>query len=344
MPQTSLLTDHKTAGDIPGKQSGFFREYCRLCCIILVSFVTGALLLAAIMLFGEVEENGTRARCYRAVLVTMILLSSAGLAGLIIRHLKKQYRLILQLDIAERKIREAVMIRENLLANTSHEIRTPLNSILGFINLLKRKELSAECAECVDAIQRSGENLLVIVNHMLDLSKIEAGRMKIVHTPFSIRRVMQSVRTMFAERHESKGLSFHVIFDPVLPDTMIGDAFRLTQILVNLIDNALKFTEIGEITVIVNGEYIDTQSIRLCCYVSDTGIGISREKLPFIFERFKQAEDGIARNCGGSGLGLSLVKDLVTLQQGEITVDSELGRGTTFCFSISYLIGNEPYS
>lgn len=382
MPQTFLLTDHnQTAGEVAKKQSGFFNEYYRLIYVILVSFVTGTLLLIAIQynsslntgrlirdnekllkelkvtsslremddrqqvmeqLSREMEENGRNARIYGSILVALILLSSAGLAGFIIRHLKKQHRLILQLDISERKTREAAMVKENFMANMSHEIRTPLNSILGFTNLLRRRELSSEAATFVDAIQRSGENLLSIVNDILDLAKIEAGMMRIVNAPFSMREMVQFIQTLFAERMKSKQLDFNVIYDPAVPDTLVGDATRLTQILVNLIGNALKFTERGEITLIVNGEYRTAQDIQLRCYISDTGIGISEDKLSYIFERFKQAEDAITRSYGGSGLGLSIVKDLVALQHGEITVNSELGKGTTFSFSIPYKIPDEP--
>lgn len=252
---------------MPRKQSGLFNEYYRLIYIMLVSFVTGALLLIAIMLIGEVKDNGGIAKVYGVVLAVLILLSIAALAGCIIRRLRKQHRLTIQQDISDRKTREAA---------------------------------------------------------------------------FSIRGMMQLIQTLFAERVKSKGLSLQVIFDPILPDTMIGDATRLTQILVNLIGNALKYTENGEITVIVNGEHRTATSIRLRCYISDTGIGISKEKLPYIFEHFKQTQEAMLPDYGDPGLGLANVKDLVILQDGDITVDSEVGKGTTFSFSIPYHIADEP--
>jgi signal transduction histidine kinase/CheY-like chemotaxis protein len=292
-------------------------------------------------LSDQIEANGRKARFYEIILAMLILLSGAGLGWFIINRIKKQNQLILKLDVSEKKTREAAVVKENFMANMSHEIRTPLNSILGFTNLLLKRDIEAEQKEFVEAIQRSGENLLSIVNDILDLSKIEAGMMRIVSTPFSIRGLVQSIESLFFEKVKGKRLILEWSVDAAIPDTLVGDSTRLTQILVNLIGNALKFTEKGKICVSVYSNQIEDRQLLLGFRITDTGIGISDEKIPHIFDRFRQAEDSITRNYGGTGLGLSIVRDLIRLQDGQIAVESEIGKGTVFNFFIPYLISTE---
>jgi len=289
----------------------------------------------------QIEANGKMARLYGFILGAFILICGAGLGWFIINRIKRQNQLILKLNVSEKATRDAALIKENFMANMSHEIRTPLNSILGFTNLLLKREMGPEPKEFVGAIQKSGENLLSIVNDILDLSKIEAGMMRIVSTPFSIRGLVQSIETLFFEKVKSKKLDFAWNVDANIPDTLIGDSTRLTQILVNLIGNALKFTEKGHISLSITGKTIDKGELLLDFRVADTGIGISSEKIPHIFDRFRQAEDTITRNYGGTGLGLSIVRDLIQLQRGNINVESNLGKGTVFSFSIPYMISSE---
>lgn len=289
----------------------------------------------------QVEANGKMARLYGLILGALILVSGAGLGWFIINRIKRQNQLILKLNVSEKETRDAALIKENFMANMSHEIRTPLNSILGFTNLLLKRDIEAEPKEFVESIQKSGENLLSIVNDILDLSKIEAGMMRIVSTPFSIRGLVQSIETLFIEKVKSKRLSFEWNVDANIPDTLIGDSTRLTQILVNLIGNALKFTEKGQISVSISGKTVKGGQLLLEFRIADTGIGISAEKIPHIFDRFRQAEDTITRNYGGTGLGLSIVRDLIQLQNGNINVESDFGKGTVFNFSIPYLISAE---
>jgi CheY-like chemotaxis protein/nitrogen-specific signal transduction histidine kinase len=268
----------------------------------------------------------------------MVLVSGGVLFWYIISRINRQNQLIQRLDASEKKVREVSLVKENFMANMSHEIRTPLNAILGFTNLIKARNKDPELAEFVGTISSSGQNLLDIVNDILDLSKIEAGMMRIESSPFSIRELLHSVQTMFMEKITQKGLDLTVSIDEIVPDTLSGDATRLTQILVNMIGNAIKFTDRGLIQITVTGRGMEESHIRLGFEIRDTGIGIAKDKLPGIFDRFRQAEDSITRKYGGTGLGLSIVKQLVLLQHGEIEVRSEPGTGTTFQFTIPYKI------
>ncbi len=293
----------------------------------------------------SIDESGRKARRWGTILIVIVLLSGAGLFWYIINRIATQNQLIRQLDASEKKEREAAKIKENFLANMSHEIRTPMNAILGFTGLLQKKKLEPEAAEYVHSIRQSGENLLAIINDILDLSRIEAGMMRIEPAPFSVRSLVHSVETMFMEKAKEKGLLLTTAVEEQVPDILEGDAVRLTQILVNLIGNAVKFTQRGSINVSINAEPLPSGRVNLFISVSDTGIGIEKDKLPRIFDRFRQAEDSITRKYGGTGLGLSIVKDLVDLQQGSITVLSEPGLGTRFQLNIPYKIpveGNAP--
>lgn len=289
----------------------------------------------------EVDRNGREARTAGMVLIILVLVSGAVLFWFIINRIGQQNQLITQLDTSEKKVREAARIKENFMANMSHEIRTPMNAILGFTSLLQKREADPVSTGYVQAIQRSGQSLLTIINDILDLSKIEAGMMRIEPTPFSIRELLYSVETMFLEKVKEKGLQFITQVEDAVPDTLNGDATRLTQVLVNLIGNAVKFTQQGTITVIINNEGAKESTIFLGITVIDTGIGIDPDKLPGIFERFRQAEDSITRKYGGTGLGLSIVKDLVDLQGGTIQVTSEPEKGSSFHLVIPYKITNE---
>jgi signal transduction histidine kinase/CheY-like chemotaxis protein len=293
---------------------------------------------------SSIDESGKKAQQFGTILIVLVLISGAALFWYVINTIRKQIQLIQQLNISERKVRESAQVKENFMANMSHEIRTPMNAILGFTNLLQRKNLDAESKEYVQTIQKSGENLLTIINDILDLSKIEAGMMRIESAPFSIRGLTHSIQTMFKSKAVEKNLHLSTTVDKSVPDTLIGDATRLTQILANLIGNALKFTGKGTISVKITNEGIIGNTIKAGITITDTGIGIEKEKLEPIFERFQQAEDSITRKYGGTGLGLSIVNDLVLLQHGSIAVESEPGIGTTFRLIVPYKISADQIS
>jgi len=291
----------------------------------------------------QIADAGRKTSLYDNLTVLFICICVGVLMIFLKKYIDHQQSLINQLEVSRKTACDALSIKENFLANMSHEIRTPLNSILGFTNLLKRQNHKEESAEFIDSIQKSGENLLTIINDILDLSKIEAGMMRIVKNPFSINGLLQSIGTMFNESAKEKRLELLISIDPSIPDTLIGDATRLTQILVNLIGNALKFCERGQIEVKVFTRYTDKAAIHVGFKVADTGIGIEKEKLASIFERFNQAKDSITRTYGGTGLGLTIVKNLVLLQGGEIEVTSEIQKGTEFYFFIPYVVPeNQP--
>jgi len=286
----------------------------------------------------SINDSGRRAQRWGIIMIVLVLSSGAVLFWYIISKIRRQNHLIRELDASEKKVREVSLIKENFMANMSHEIRTPMNAILGFTHLLKTKNQDPGLAEFVESIGKSGESLLTIINDILDLSKIEAGMMRIESMPFGVRGLVHSIQTMFAEKIGEKGLQFSTVIDDSIPDTLSGDATRLTQILVNMIGNAVKFTPEGTIHVEINNKGMSGNRLWIGFVISDTGIGIAKEKLSGIFERFRQAEDSITRKYGGTGLGLSIAKDLVLLQNGEIDVESEPGKGSTFRFTIPYEI------
>jgi signal transduction histidine kinase/CheY-like chemotaxis protein/HPt (histidine-containing phosphotransfer) domain-containing protein len=285
----------------------------------------------------SVQKNGRIARTSGILLILLVLVTGSGVFWFIIDRIRKQNDLIQRLDASERQLQDAVRIKENFLANMSHEIRTPLNSILGFTRLLSKKPLDAESGEFVAAIGDSGENLLTIINDILDLSKIEAGMMRVDLRPFAVRELFHSVETLFRHRVEEKGLAFAVSVEGDVPEMLKGDATRLTQVLVNLIGNSAKFTDSGRIAVRVGVDGGEMEKVKLRVEVSDTGIGIGQEQQALIFERFSQAEGSATRKYGGTGLGLAIVKELIALQEGEIEVESTVGKGTTFRFHIPYV-------
>jgi len=297
--------------------------------------------LDMVNLSKQSEEMGQKARFYDISLLGLLILSGGFVGFHILRQFKRQRSLIEELNIAEQKASVAAQTKENFLANMSHEIRTPLSGILGFTNLLQKRPLDETSKEFVSSIQRSGENLMAIINDILDLSKIEAGMMRITKGIFSINGLVNSVETFFVERAKEKGLTISSKIDASIPDTLNGDATRLTQILVNLIGNAIKFTHQGTINIEIYNKQQTENEVVVGFKVSDTGIGIDKEKLIEVFERFNQGEDSTTRNYGGTGLGLSIVKSLILLQNGDIEVTSEQGKGTTFHFHIPYQISEE---
>lgn len=280
---------------------------------------------------GAVQRSGQKALEFSYIVMGLVLLAAALIFLYIISIIKKLIR-------SEKMLRDTARVKENFLANMSHEIRTPMNAILGFTQLLSQKKLDDDAKQYVQAIERSGENLLAIVNDILDISKIEAGMMRIEHVPFSLRGLINSLGTMMQQRANSKGIKVNVSISNNTPDILEGDPMRLTQILNNLLGNALKFTSAGTVSLKVAVEAQSGDSVKLRISVTDTGIGIEPQKLKHIFGRFEQADDTITRQYGGTGLGLSIVRDLVTLQGGTIDVESEPGRGTTFHVFIPYTV------
>jgi signal transduction histidine kinase/CheY-like chemotaxis protein/HPt (histidine-containing phosphotransfer) domain-containing protein len=248
----------------------------------------------------------------------------------------KNIELAAQKKIADR----AVFAKDSFLANMSHEIRTPLNAIIGFTDLLAQTRLDAIQRDYIESVQIAEENLLLIVNDILDLSKIESGNLTIEAQPFNLKNTLKHVYDLLKVKVQ-KDVEFNLFLDADMPENVIGDQGRLNQILMNLAGNALKFTEEGEVTVSVKKveETADNYSLRFS--VKDTGIGIKEDKLKTIFERFTQAEESTTRKFGGTGLGLNIVKQLVELQNSIIHVKSKEGRGSEFFFVLTYKKSNQ---
>jgi signal transduction histidine kinase/CheY-like chemotaxis protein/HPt (histidine-containing phosphotransfer) domain-containing protein len=284
----------------------------------------------------SIELTGRRARIWGFVITAMALGALIVAFLFVTNQGRNQQQMIKALNESEKRSKELANMQEQFLANMSHEIRTPMNSILGFTNLLKRTELNPMQREYVQNIHSAGENLLTLVNDILDLSKIEAGMMHIEETRFSLRSMVSSVGAMFIEKIREKHLKFNVHIDKDVPDILCGDAVRLTQILVNLISNAVKFTDKGEIIVYVQLLASSETNARVKICVKDTGIGIAPEKQSAIFERFQQAELETTRRFGGTGLGLSIVKQLIEMQGGTIRLESEPGKGSEFIVELNY--------
>jgi signal transduction histidine kinase/CheY-like chemotaxis protein len=250
--------------------------------------------------------------------------------------ISKRIKIEQQLRIAQEKAQQSGIMKEQFMANMSHEIRTPMNAIIGFASLLGKSKLDDKQREQLNAIQQSGENLLNIINDILDFSKIEEGMIRIEKIPFSPAALLHSINIMFSQKANDKRIQLEFNSRSELPPAVIGDPTRLTQILANLINNALKFTNEGRISVQTELLKDENEDVTIQFTVKDTGIGIPKDKLTEIFERFTQADTDTTRKYGGSGLGLHIVKRMVELQGGSISVESAEGLGSSFSFLIPY--------
>jgi len=251
-------------------------------------------------------------------------------------------------DISERKLieselrkakevaEESLKMRERFLANISHEIRTPMNGIIGLTNLLLEMVSDNEQIEYLKAIRSSGDNLLVIINDLLDLSKIQSGKIKFEKLTFELKDHLDTTLRMLRIKAEEKNINLEFEYNEQIPERISGDKYRLNQIIVNLIGNAIKFTDKGDVKLHVDLIQETKDKVYIQFDITDSGIGIAKDKLDYVFESFTQANLDTERKYGGTGLGLSICKQLVELQGGKIWVNSELGIGSTFSFTIAY--------
>lgn len=253
-----------------------------------------------------------------------------------------QYISGVNIDITEQKLFEEKLIeaktsaenaaksRQQFLSNMSHEIRTPLNSILGFTNVLLKTELDVQQKEFLDAINTSGKSLNLLINDILDLAKVDAGKMTFETKPFEIRKSITALLHSFDMKIREKNLELVEVYDNKIPPILVGDLLRLNQIILNLISNAVKFTHKGKIKLTIKLLHEDQENVTIEFVVSDSGIGIADNKLNSIFNLFEQAEINTSTSYGGTGLGLSIVKQLVEGQGGSVSVKSKLGEGSVF--------------
>ena len=229
---------------------------------------------------------------------------------------------------AELKALSAVNAKSLFLANMSHEIRTPLNGMLGLLQLLQETPLNTQQEEWVEIIMSCGEGLLAVINDILDLSKIETGKVTIEPVQADIRKALKLVYNLFQEKAQSKGLDYILDIDEQLPELLLIDIQRVKQVALNLVSNAIKFTESGSVTITVEGKPLEADHIELCIAVQDTGKGIANTEV--IWDQFSQEDNSIEREFGGTGLGLSISKNLISLMNGSIEVASKMGVGSTF--------------
>jgi PAS domain S-box-containing protein len=239
-------------------------------------------------------------------------------------------------ESAARIAEDAVKAKQQFLSNMSHEIRTPMNAIIGFTKVVLKTELNVKQKEYLDAIKMSGDALIVLINDILDLAKVDAGKMTFEQTPFKMFASLSAMLHLFETKIQEKNLVLVKEYDEQIPEVLIGDPVRLHQIILNLVSNAVKFTSEGKITVGVRVLEQNEAKANIEFSISDTGIGITENKIDKIFENFQQASSGTSRLYGGTGLGLAIVKQLVESQGGSIKVESTIGKGSVFSFILSF--------
>ncbi|WP_434639064.1 two-component sensor histidine kinase BarA [Klebsiella sp. I138] len=240
-----------------------------------------------------------------------------------------------ELDLAKKRAQEAARIKSEFLANMSHELRTPLNGVIGFTRLTLKTDLNTTQRDHLTTIERSANNLLAIINDVLDFSKLEAGKLILESIPFLLRNALDEVVTLLAHSAHDKGLELTLNIKNDVPDNIIGDPLRLQQIITNLVGNAIKFTEHGNIDVLVEQRALSNTSVQIEIQIHDTGIGIPERDQSRLFQAFRQADASISRRHGGTGLGLVITQRLVKEMGGDISFHSQPNRGSTFWFHIN---------
>ncbi|SDB85916.1 PAS domain-containing hybrid sensor histidine kinase/response regulator [Williamwhitmania taraxaci] len=231
---------------------------------------------------------------------------------------------------------DAVKAKQQFLSNMSHEIRTPMNAIIGFTKVLMKTDLTIKQKEYLSAIKVSGDALIVLINDILDLAKVEAGKMTFEQTPFKMELSISAMLHLFETKIQEKNLRLIIDYDETIPKVLVGDSVRLHQVILNLVSNAVKFTSNGTVTVSVHMVTEDEEMVTIEFAITDTGIGIPEDKIGTIFDNFQQASSGTSRLYGGTGLGLSIVKQLVEPQGGKISVKSIINEGSTFSFTLDF--------
>jgi signal transduction histidine kinase/DNA-binding response OmpR family regulator len=244
----------------------------------------------------------------------------------------------MELEAEKKQIETLMAVKDTFHANMSHELRTPLNAVIGFSDVLGGTPLSESQHDYVESIRHAGQKLLLLINDVLDFSKISTGNVQLEHQTYNLKSLMQKNFALFRITAIEKQLQYTMEIDPEVPAFVKGDQLRLSQVLMNLIGNAFKFTRFGSVKLSIVLISKDGNTARLRFRVSDTGIGIPESQLHNIFERFTQADSDTSRKYGGTGLGLSIAKSLVELHNSELQIDSELGRGTEFFFDIDFEI------
>jgi two-component system sensor histidine kinase BarA len=247
-----------------------------------------------------------------------------------------------ELDISKRKAQDANRVKSEFLANMSHELRTPLNGVIGFTRQVLKTPLSETQRDYLQIIERSANNLLAIINDILDFSKLDAGKIIIENIPFTLRESIEEILTLLTPSCQQRNIELSLRIPPHVPDLLIGDAMRIKQVMINLVNNAIKFTDKGLVTIDIEGENIDQHRASFKIKVTDTGIGMNKEQQETIFEAFSQADKSVTRLYGGTGLGLVICQRLANEMKGDIGFNSTEAQGSTFWFSFQCEINPIP--
>lgn len=285
--------------------------------------------LTFIMAFGEILIT-----LFKLITITGLFIN-IGMASLLVAAIVESFKQVDAINMERQKAISDSIAKQNFLANMSHEIRTPINAILGMNEMILRECKDEAVLQYASNIRAAGDNLLDIINDILDFSKIELGKLEIVPAEYSLNSLMRDVRNIIAIRAEGKNLAFDIVIHEGLPAKLIGDEYRLRQILLNLLNNAVKYTDKGSVKLIVGGNKMDELGrFMLKIDVEDTGKGIKAEDLPKIFEHFERIDLEHNKNIEGTGLGLAITHTIVDMMKGEIGVESTYGRGTRFTVTI----------
>jgi two-component system, sensor histidine kinase and response regulator len=261
-----------------------------------------------------------------------------GLLG-VSRNINERKKIEEEVRRAKETAEQATRMKSDFLANMSHEIRTPMNAIIGLSHLVLKTDLTARQRDYIAKVQSSGQHLLGVINDILDFSKVEAGKLDLEHTEFELEKLLDNTANLISEKSHAKGLEMVFEVAPDVPPNLVGDSLRLGQILLNYANNAVKFTDKGAIVIAVRASERTEKDVLLHFRVQDTGIGLTSEQVSRLFRSFSQADASTTRRFGGTGLGLAICKRLAELMGGEVGVESELGKGSTFWFTARLGVG-----